>query len=168
VSFARDPVAVQFDVASARLLRRAHARPGQWAGTYLANPSAEWQAWGRAHGIALLGPDTVPGGRARTRWCRAFIRSAYWQFGRYYYASRGLDTGDERAVPGRSRALQFDVGTVRISPAGLVIGRAVRIRITEGGQAAQRAVGRLPDSRRIFAPDGEPAGRWADPADRDW
>src|SRR6185312_14939259 len=77
--FARDPVAVQFDVPAARLLGRAHDRAGQWAGTYVANPTAEWDAWARARGIRLLGPDTVPGGRARTRWCRAFIRSCYWQ-----------------------------------------------------------------------------------------
>jgi len=166
--FARDPVAVQFDVPAARLLGRAHDRAGQWAGTYVANPTAEWDAWARARGIRLLGPDTVPGGRARTRWCRAFIRSCYWQFGRYYYAGKGLNLADPRVTPGRSRALQFEVGTVRISPAGLVMGRAVRIRITEGGRAAERAIASLPESRRIYAPDGEPAARWADPARRDW
>jgi hypothetical protein len=44
----------------------------------------------------------------------------------------------------------------------------VQVPLPPGGQAARRVVDRLPDSRRIYDDDGAPAGRFADPADRDW
>jgi hypothetical protein len=163
----RDPVSVQFDAASARLLRRAYERKGEWAGTYVRNPSLEWTAWGLRNGINLLGPDNAPGGQARTRWARAFVRSAFYQHRHYYYPGRGLDLSDRRASPW-GRPLQYQVGTVRLTPAGLVVGRAVRVRTQSGGAAAQRAAAELPDSRRIYTAEGEPGGRFSSIAGRDW
>ncbi len=168
VTLQRDPVSVQFDAAAERLIRRASARKGQWAGTYLRNPSPEWMLWGARNRINLLGPDTQPGAMARTRWCRGFIRSVYYQHKWFYYAGKGLDTDDRRVSPNSSSAIQFQVGTVRIDPSGLVIGRAVRIRFLEGGSKAMAAVKKLPDERRIYDDYGRPADRWADPAMRDW
>jgi len=164
----RDPVSVQFDPAAAKLLRRAYAQDGGWAGTYVRNPGPAWVTWGARNGVNLLGKDNAGGGQARTRWCRAFIRSCYYQHEWYYYATRGLDLTDRRVTKNRSQALQFEVGTVRIDPRGLVIGRAVRIRLLKGGAQAMRAVDKLPDSKRIYDDEGNPAGRWADPAARDW
>ena len=92
----------------------------------------------------------------------------YYNHEWYYYATRGLDLPDRRLTKNRSQALQFEVGTVRIDPRGLVIGRAVRIRLLKGGTQAMRAVDKLPDSKRIYNDEGNPAGRWADPAARDW
>ena len=168
VTFNRDPVAVQFDPAAAKLLRRAYAQRGGWVGTYVKNPSPTWMVWGAQHGINLLGKDTAGGGQARTRWCRAFLRSVYYQHEWFYYQTRGLDLGDRRVTKYRGKALEYQVGTVRLDPRGLVVGRAVRIRLLSGGQAARRAVEKLPDSKRIYDDDGQAAGRWADPAARDW
>jgi hypothetical protein len=163
----RDPVSVSFDAAAARLLRRAYERPGEWAGTYVRNPPPEWTAWAVRNGISLLGPDSAPGGQARTRWARAFIRSAYYQHRWHYYPGRGLDLSDRRASPW-GRPLQYQVGTVRLTPAGVVVGRAVRVRTRPGGAAAQRAAAGLPDSRRIYTAGGEPGGRFSSIAGRDW
>jgi hypothetical protein len=164
----RDPVSVQFDEAAARLLRRAYDLPrGTWAGTYVRNPSPSWMAWGAAHGMSLLGPDNAPGGQARTRWCRAFVRSCFYLHRWYYYPGDGLRLGDRRASPW-GRPLQYQVGTVRITPAGLIVGRAVRVRTQAGGQKAADAAAALPDSRRIYTDDGQPGGRYSSIAGRDW
>jgi hypothetical protein len=168
MSLQRDPVSVQFDAAAARLLRRAHANRGQWTGTYVKNPTREWMLWAGVRGINLLGPDNAPGGMARTRWCRAFIRAVYYNHKWHYYAGKGLDLADRRVAPYGGNALQYQVGTVRIDPTGRVIGRAVRIRVLAGGQAAQRAADKLPDSKRIYDDSGQPAGRHSDLTDRDW
>lgn len=161
-------MSVQFDPAAAKLLRRAYAAKGGWVGTYVRNPSPQWLVWGARHGVNLLGKDTAGGGQARTRWCRGFVRALYYNHKWHYYAGKGLDLSDRRVTASRSQALEFQVGTVRIDPRGLVVGRAVRIRLLKGGAAALRAVEKLPDSRRIFTEDGEPAGRWSDPNGRDW
>jgi hypothetical protein len=163
----RDPVSAQFDAASARLLRRAYEREGAWAGTYVPDPSPEWMAWGARNGISLLGPDSAPGGQARTRWARAFIRSAFYQHRWYYYPRRGLVLGERRTSPW-GRPLQYEVGTVRLTPAGVVVGRAVRVRTQPGGQAAADAAARLPESRRIYNEDGTPGARFSSVAGRDW
>jgi hypothetical protein len=168
MGYGRDPVSTQFDTAAAKLLRRAAANRGQWVGTYVKNPSPAWMAWGARNGVNLLGRDDAGGGQARTRWCRGFVRSVYYLHKWHFYAGKGLDLSDRRVSPSQGQALQFQVGTVRIDPRGLVVGRAVRIRLVAGGQAAMRAVEKLPDSKRIYDDDGNPAGRWADPAVRDW
>jgi hypothetical protein len=164
----RDPVSEQFDAAAARLIRRADARRGQWVGTYVQNPSPAWMLWARRRGIRLLGPDTAAGQQARTRWCRAFVRSVYYLHKHYFYEGKGLDLSDRRVSPNGPRALQYQVGTVRTDKLGIVVGRAVRIRFVQGGQAAMKAVQAMPDSRRIWTEDGRPAGRFANPSDRDW
>lgn len=164
----RDPVSESFDAASAKLLRRAYRADGGWAATRLGNPSPEWMAWGRRNRIALLGPDTAAGGMARTRYARAFIRSIFYLHKWYYREGEGLDLSSRRASPW-GRPLQYEVSRyVRISPEGIVLGRVVRIRALTGGEAAERAVAALPDSRRMYDDSGQPAGRFADPALRDW
>jgi hypothetical protein len=164
----RDPVSAQFDAAAAKLLARAARRPGTWAGTYVRNPSPQWVIWGRRNGIRLLGPDNAPGGLARTRWCRGFVRSVYYLHKWHWYESGGYRPADRRNVPNHSTGIQFQVGTVRIGKGGAVLGRAVRIRFRTGGDDALEAVRKLPDSRRIYDDAGNPAGRWSSPAGRDW
>lgn len=164
----RDPVSESFDPAAARLLRRAYRQPGRYVGTRLGNPPPEWIRWGRANGVNLLGPDTAAGGMARTRYARALVRSVFYLHKWYYREGAGLDLDRRRASPW-GRPLQYDVSRyVAISPAGVVLGRVVRIRTVEGGAAAEQAVADLPDSRRIYTADGAPGGRFADPALRDW
>lgn len=165
----RDPVSEQFDAAAARLIRRAHSRPGQWTGTYLAPPSPGWLAWGRRHSVNLLGPDDAGRGQARTRWCRAFIRSVYYLHKWHYTAHGGLDLSQRNETPSHDRPITFEVGGVRLGPGGRIMGRHVRIRMHPGGEAeARAAVRELPDSRRIFDDSGAPAGAWSDPGRRDW
>lgn len=166
--YQRDPVAVQFDGAARKLLARAHANPGKWAGTYLANPDAAWDRWARRNRIRLLGADPVPGELARTRWARGFVRALYYQHQWYYYAGRGVEPGDRHVVPERATALRVQVGTVKITSRGVVRGRLVRAMIVPGGREAIRAVRAMPARKRIYDPSGEPGERWANPANRDW
>ena len=166
--FQRDPVSEQFDQPAARLIRRAHATPGRWRGTYIANPGPAWVAWGAQNGIRLLGADTATAGMARTRWCRAFVRSVYYLYKNFYYEGRGLDMSDKRLTSNDSRAVQFQVGGVRIARGGVVVGRLVRIRMVPGGGQALHAVEQLPDDARIWEDDGHPGGRFAWPELRDW
>lgn len=165
----RDPVSVSFDAAAARLLARASRRPGQWTGTRVGNPSAAWITWGLRNGVPLLGPDDAPGGQARTRWCRGFIRSTYYVRKWYMTGSGQIDIGAIPAAEPMPPRMSFRVGNVDISAQGLVIGRRVSIKLHDGSDAdALDAVQRLPDSRRIYSREGDPAGRWADPGQRDW
>jgi len=158
-----------FDAGARRLLRRAYARPGQWVGTRIANPSPAHLRWARAHGIDLYGRDLAPGGEARNRWMRGFIRSVYYQQKWYYREGQGL--GDEKRLEAnRSKALRYQVGTVRLERVGGEIvnrGRAVRIIILAGGSEASRAAERTARSRKIFV-DGAPGPRWAGNNYRDW
>ena len=129
------------------------------------------ERWAQAQGIDVFGPDRAPGGQARNRWMRAFIRSAYYQHKWFYREGEGLRLGDRRTSAGQSKALQYEVGLVRLDrgPGGQILnrGRAVRIRIMAGGAAAQKAAEAMPRSRKIFI-DGEPGPRWSDPRERDW
>jgi hypothetical protein len=164
VTFQRDPISVQFDAAAAKLLRRAHANRGEWVGTYVANPTAEWQVWALAHGWGrLLGPDDAPGGQARTRWCRAFIRSC-WNLNRKFMTTHGLDLDDEPRPWGVRPpwALDYQVGTVRLSPAPnvRVVGRAVRVRLLTQAEARKFAA-TIPDRERWVDKDGHAGPRYA-------
>lgn len=166
----RDPVSELFDAGAARLLRRAYARPGQWVGTRIAAPTPRHVRWARAQGIDVFARDSVPGGAARNRWMRGFVRSVYYQHRWFYREGQGLGT-EKRVSGGSARAVRYEVGLVRLdrNAAGDVInrGRAVRIKVLAGGAAAQSAAERMPDAKKIFVA-GEPGPRWADPAQRDW
>lgn len=170
----RDPVSELLDRGARELLARAYSvRAGTWVMTRLADPSPRHQAWAAGMGIdSLMGPDRPPTAsgahvQAHTRWGRAFMRALWYQHKWYGdKPARGF-RAERRTVP-YSLPLQVEWG--RRMPARGVIpaGRAVRIRIATGGQAKERAVRKKPESARIFADDGRPAGRWSDPAGRDW
>jgi hypothetical protein len=156
----RDPVSELMDKGAAKLLERAYARPGVWVGTRLASPSPRHVRWAAAIGIDLRGRDTAPGGQAKDRWTRAFIRAVYYQHKWFYREGQGLGTG-KRVAANQSKALQYEAGVV----AGP--GRAVRIRIMQGGGAAQKAAEAMPRSKKIFV-NGEVGPRWSDPSLRDY
>lgn len=153
----RDPVSVQFDRAAARELTRARAAAGRWVTTRLADPTPRDHArWLASDDIDVTGPDPVTvlpgrGVNARTRWCRAFVRSLYYM---------------HKQGPGG--ALQVDVGRFYPAYGKLPAGRRVRLRIMRAGRLAELAVRRLPDSARIFDDDGALAMRHAGPETRDW
>ncbi len=164
----RDPVSELMDSGARRLLARAYASPGRWQGTRLAAPGDRHRAWARSRGIDIDGPDPVPRGglNARSRWARGFVRSLYHHH-RWYSDSGGLRS-ERRTSPRNGQALQVEVGRA-VGPLGVLpAGRAIRVRVVKGGDTARAALGKLPDSRRIYTPDGAPAGRWAEPSNREW
>ena len=115
-------------------------------------------------GMYPLAKDDVRGGRAKTRWARAFVRACYDQ---HKWWSGGPGEGwrlRKRTVAREAQGLRFEVG--RAVPARGVIpaGRAVRVMLAEGGAAKARAVAKIP-AEQIWA-NGGPA--WADPERRDW
>lgn len=151
-----------FDSGARTLLARAYAQPGTWKGTRIAFPSARQVAHFAALGINVLGTDQW----GRDRWAAGFIRACYYQH-KWFYSQGRLGTS-RRTVANDSRAVRYELGR-RMPVLGVIpAGRAVRIRIETGGQAAMKAVKRLPESKRIYDDGGAPAGRWADPALRDW
>jgi hypothetical protein len=174
-SVRRDPVSELFDRAARSLLARAYARPGVWIGTRLADPEPRHLELLAGMGINPAGPDPVnrlpgTGINARDRWTRGFVRAVYYQH-RWYSGRPGGGFRRERRTVARSASsIEIEIGR-RVVPRGRVIpaGRSVRIRRRPGGDAAMRAVGRLPDTRRIYDGTGAPASRWADPTvTRDW
>jgi hypothetical protein len=158
----RDPVSVLFDRGARTLLERAYARPGVWVGTRVAFPSARQLAHFGARGINVLGTDQW----GRDRWAAGFVRAVYYQHKWFY--SQGRLRSEKRMTANDARSIRYELGR-RMPVLGVIpAGRAVRIMVQPGGQAAMKAVKRLPDSRRIFDDQGDPAGRWADPNARDW
>lgn len=163
----RDPVSEIFDAAARRLVERAYQRRGQWVQTRLGPPAPRWLAYFASLGINVLGRDEMPGGAARTRWARGFVRACFYQ--RKWYAARGGGfRDDKRMVPYSDGALEVEVGRWLPASGAIPAGRVIRAMIGPGGQAALKAAQRKPDSARIYDSQGRPAGRWSDPAMRDW
>lgn len=171
-----DPLRDKFIRGARSLLDRGYAHPGSVQGTRLAGPDAKALRWCLARGINPRGPDNssavARGGlNARDRWTRAFVRCLYeqhlWWAGSHETA--GEWRGVRRLVPYRGRALIVEVG--RLLPAQGIVpsGRAIRLEVTsEGRAAAYRAARRKQERDRIYDDRGDPAGRWSDPALRDW
>lgn len=155
-SFSRDPVSELFDTGARALLVRAYTRPGQWTGTAIAIPTARHIAYFAGRGINVLGQDQW----GRDRWAAGFVRAVYYQH-KWYFA-QGTFSTEKRMTANDSRGLQYEIGRMTLR------GRAVRIRTRQGGDAAMRAVKKMPNSRRIYTDAGAPAGRWADVNGRDW
>ena len=166
--FQRDPVSELFDAGARALLSRAYAKPGQWQGTRLANPSPRHLAYLSSLGIDPYGRDDKSGNgslNARTRWGRGFVRALYYQHKWWSGAPSGGTWRDaKRTVPRGDRSLVVEVG--RALPGGrqagsvLHPGRAVRVKVVSGGRAHVRS-----SSDLSFTLDGR--GQ-SDPADRDW
>jgi hypothetical protein len=158
--YKRDPVSVAFDASAARLLRRAHANQGKWVGTYIQNPGLGWELAARRGNLArLLGPDTAPGGEARTRWMRGFVRSLYYIHKHHYWESRGVDLSEWRLSPNWAGTLRYETGNVRIRERAdgvLFIGRYIRI------QLAGKTSKPVPEDRKWK----DKGPRWSDPATR--
>lgn len=170
----RDPVSELLDRGARVQLARAYAAPiGTWVMTRLADPSEDHLRWAAAIGVGdLMGPDrpgTLSGThvQAHTRWGRAFMRALWYQH--KWFGDRAAEGfRDERRMMPLGTPLQVEWGR-RMPRRGIIPpGRAVRIRIPSGADRAIRVVQGKPDSERIFDNEGTPAGRWSDPALRDW
>jgi len=167
MAYQRDPVSVLYDGGARRLLERAYAANGGWAGTRLARPGPRHVAWAARRGIDPFGPDNASAvdGRnlnARSRWARGFVRAVYYQHRWYSDAPGGGWRGGRRVTARHSGALEVQVGP------GTAAGWPVRIRLRKGGGQAAAAVRRMPVSARIYDDAGRPAARWSDPEARDW
>ena len=162
VAYSRDPVSVLFDAGARRLLERAYARPGHWAGTVLADPGPRHRSWAANRGIDLMAADRIGDGRARTRWARGFTRALYYQH--KWYSGREGFRGQRRRTYRTSGGLVVEVGRVKPAVGVIPRGRAVRVMLVVGGKAKKAAVAELPPAQQ-WAEQG-PA--WADPAARDW
>ncbi len=170
-SYKRDPVSELLDDGARQLLERVYAAPrGQWVPTRLADPGAGLRAWAASAGIDLMGPDNAPtvSGRrqdAHTRYGRAFARALFYNH-KWYGGPAGLRRR-RRMVP-YDRPLELEWGR-RMRALGIIpAGRAVRIRIRPGGKTARAAVARLSYADRIYAGNGERAGRASVAEERDW
>lgn len=170
-SYSRDPVSELLDDGARQLLERVYAAPrGQWVSTRLADPGLRLRAWADSIGIDLMGPDNAPtiSGRrqdAHTRYGRAFARAVFYNH-KWYGGPAGLRRR-RRMVP-YDRPLEIDWGR-RMRELGIIpAGRAVRVRVRPGGKTARAAVTRRPDADRIYADNGEHAGRSSVAEERDW
>lgn len=149
MAYQRDPVSLLWDTAAAHLLSRAYQTPGQWVASRLADPTPGQLARMAAHGVNAAGRDNVKGHAARSRWARGFVRAIH-------HHARGV------------AAIEVDIGRALPVRGVIPAGRAVRIRVRAGGNAARRAAMAKPAAERIYDDNGNPGPRWADPADRDW
>jgi len=144
IGYQPDPLSVLWETAAANAVDVVAAGRGRWYGTLIADPGPRQQAAAAALGIQL-GRDIVKGRKAKTRWCRAFVRAF------------------ERERKARGLTVQWQVGN-RLPALG---GRAFRARIRDRNV---RVVHRMPLSKRIYDADedGSAGALWADPAERDW
>lgn len=172
-SYRRDPVSELLDDGSRALLERVYAAKGEWVLTRLADPGPRTRAFASAIGVDLDGPDNAPtrsGKRqdAHTRYGRSFVRALHYIHKWYGPGSRpGRLRRSKRMVP-YERPLEIEWGR-RVPALGVIpAGRAVRVRVRPGRAVARRAVQRLADADRIYADEGDPAGRHAEAEGRDW
>lgn len=144
MAFMPDPLSLWWELSAQRALDVAYGHPGRYYGTIIADPSPrQREVAARLITSRVDGPDTHTGRKARTRWCRAFVRA--------------LERQNKR---NGGRPIEWDVG-VRVAG-----GRAFRVRTVPAGRL-RRPLDK-PDRQRIYDKDGNPAGRWADNDLRDW
>ncbi len=174
----RDPVSEAFDAAARRLLERAYAARGQWVQAWLPDPTVRQRTRWIEIGINVDAPDnggSAAGGGAggldaKTRWARGFVRSLNYQH-KWWSGTSGRGWRQSRRTAPRSAGgLRVEIGRhVPGNPGGgLPPRRRVRVKLEAGGAAKARAVARLADRDRIFDDADKPAGRWSNPALRDW
>lgn len=169
-AYRRDPLSVRFDVPARRLLGRAYAVRGEWAGDYVPPPGPRAYAWMAAHGI--LNPYEIDRW-GEIRWIRAYKRAVFWQANWYGGVSALRGQPNTGAGSGGWHApvrLQWETG-VRVERAGWAAARwAVRVRVHPAGAATSR-IGRERAERlgdAWIGPGGHPGFRQSLPDDRPW
>lgn len=174
--YERDPVSVLFDQGARRLLSRAYAQPGRWAGTRLTDPSPRHLSWLASQGIDPDGPDnpSAEGGtglNARGRWARGFVRALYYQHRWFSPVGRknaGAWRQQRRTVARETGGLVVDIGR-RVPATGVLpAGRAVRVKLERGGQVKAAATRKVPASGRWINSAGGHGPRSSAPELRDW
>lgn len=160
----RDPVSVWFDPAARRLVTRAYAVKGSWAGVYVGPPTLEqWAALGML-GIAPWQRDRW----GEQRWIRALKRSCFHLVNHYGGVS------ELRPVPNLGAGshgwhapvrVQWETGQLVYKSGWPTRRRAVRMRLHAGGKATSRAGLALPARVRWIDDEGRATGRQSVPAD---
>lgn len=139
MAWQRDPVSVWFDAPARRLVERAYAVKGQWAGVYLGPPGPAQLAELAALGISPWGRDRW----GEVRWVRGFKRAVFWQLNHYgtvrelaaepNLAANAAGAGWVAPVRG-----QWETGALVRKAGWPTRRRAVRFRIHAGGAATSR------------------------------
>jgi hypothetical protein len=168
----RDPVSVLFDAAARAHLAAAYAEPGRWIARPLLPPTGEHRLWALGLGINLDAADPAKAavGTSMNRWDAAFQRAVYWLHRWYWDGGQGF-RDERRNQPAPARAVQVSVAArarrFQLGPRSFYA-RPARVRVLTGGRRALAHVQQLADAARIYDDAGEPAGKWGDPATRDW
>jgi hypothetical protein len=150
--FVPDPVSLLWSTLTInKLLNRARQARGEWVRTRVANPNARTMFRLIAMGYQWADRDPAPGGKAKDRWTRSFIRVL------------------ERERKARGMTIEWDAGR-RLPALGVIpAGREFALRTRPGGVTAIRMKARKPPGTQIHrVSDGQPGARWGDPKDRDW
>jgi hypothetical protein len=167
-AFTRDPLSVRFDDRAVRLIRRAYAVRGAWAGDFIPPPGPRARFWMAWNGIDPWERDRW----GELRFIRAYKRAVFWQLNHYGGVSGLRPTMNTGAgtegwhAPVRG---QWETGVRPTS--GTHAGEwAVRFRIHAGG-ARTSSIGK---DRAIRLGDnwlderGHPTFRQSTVADHDW
>jgi len=167
--YRRDPVSELFDAGARRLLARLYqAGRGTWIGTVVADPTLRHRTMALRYGIRLDRPDSAKAavGRRLGRWEAGFERALYYNH-KWYFTGGALSAA-KRMTAAHTGALVVEWGSRKPAVGLIPAGRSVRVRLRPGGQTALNAVRRMDHGDRIFDDEGDPAGRWGDPEERDW
>jgi hypothetical protein len=162
--YARDPLSVVLDSRAVRLVQRAYAVRGAWAGEYLPPPGPRARAWMAAYGIDPYETDRW----GELRFIRGYKRSVFWWLNNYGGTTglRGqLNSGAGHG--GWHSPVRGEWQTGIRNAEGLW---AVRFRIHAGGSATSR-IGRERSQRlgdNWIDADGHPTFRQSLPEDRDY
>jgi hypothetical protein len=152
-----DPLSLWWERSARNALQVAYGHPGRYYGTIIAGPTerqkqaARYLIYSGDGWPGIGGRDIHPGRKARTRWCRAFVRA--------------LERVNKE--PGFGRKIEWNVG-VQVGT-----GRAFRVRTVPPG-ALRKPLDKPASQRWIIEENGvksmgpRNAGGPAGLARRDW
>lgn len=164
MAYQRDPLSVRLDARAVRLVGKAYAVRGSWAGEYLPPPGPRARAWMGARGIDPYERDRW----GELRFIRAYKRAVFWQLNNYGGPAglRGtLNTG--AGSGGWHAPVRGEWQTGIRNAEGLW---AVRFRIHASGSVTSR-IGRERAQRlgdNWIDQDGHPTFLQSTPDDRDY
>ena len=169
-AFSRDPLSERFDVPARRLIGRAYAVAGEWAGDYVPPPGPRARVFMAAMGI--YNPYEIDRW-GEIRWLRAYKRAVFWNVNWYGGPAglRGLpNTGAGSGGWHAPVRVQWQTGVRVERPQWTAARWAVRIRIHPGGSKTSRiglaAAERAGDA--WMSADGHPTYLASLPDDRPW
>jgi hypothetical protein len=152
VAYQRDPLSTRFDGKSARLISRAYAVRGAWAGDYLPPPGPRARLWMAAQGIDPYERDRW----GELRYIRSYKRSVFWVLNNYGGVAELRGEKNTGAGSGGWHAPvrgQWETGIRNVEGAW-----AIRFRIHPAG----RGDGRSETSRRGRQLGNALGNRWID------